>query len=52
MPFKFSSATYVVECDQLFRPASIVAANGMEDAVPDEGGEELFNEEDQKGAAD
>jgi hypothetical protein len=44
--------TYVVKQDQLVGPATVEVADGVENTVPDEGGEQLLNEESQKTTAD
>jgi hypothetical protein len=44
--------TYVVKQDQLVGPATIEVADGVENTVPDEGREQLLNEESQKTTAD
>ncbi len=41
-------SSYVVECDQLLGPASVVCADGMENAVADQSGEELLYKEHQQ----
>jgi hypothetical protein len=44
--------THVVKQDELVSPAAIEIADSVEDAVPDQGGEKLLNEESQKTTAD
>ena len=44
--------TYIVQHHQLLGPASIVAANGIENTISENSGEELFNEESQETTAD
>lgn len=46
------SETHVVKQDELVSPAAIEIADGVEDTVPDQGGEKLLNEESQKTTAD
>ena len=48
----YSSGTHVVKEDKLVGPAAIEIANSVENAVPDQGGEKLLNEESQKTTAD
>lgn len=43
---------YIVQDDQLIAPASIIAADRMENAVPDDFGQHLLNEEGQQATAD
>lgn len=47
-----SSNTHVVKKNQLVRPATVEVADGVEDAVPDNGGKKLLNEERQKATTD
>lgn len=44
--------THVVKKDELVSPAAIEIADSVENAVPDEGGEKLLNEESQQTTAD
>lgn len=44
--------THVVKKNQLVGPATVEVANGVEDAVPDNGGKKLLNEERQKTSTD
>ena len=44
--------TYVVDDDQGLRPASVLIADGVEDALADHRGQQLLNEEGQEDAAD
>jgi len=43
---------YVVENDQGARPAAIAVADGIEDSLAHDGGEQLLNEEGQQDSAD
>ena len=47
-----SRETYIVENDQLVSPATIVAANGVEDTIAHDFWEKLLNEEREKATAD
>ena len=44
--------TYVIECDQLFCPASVVTAYSVENTTSDQGGQQLFDEKNQQSSAD
>ena len=44
--------TYIVQHDQFLGPTAIVVANGIENTVSNNSGEELLNEEGQKTTAD
>lgn len=44
--------TYVVENDHGLSPTTVVVADGEEDALADNSGQDLLNEESQEGAAD
>jgi len=48
----FSSQTHVVKQDELVGPAAIEITNSVENAIPDQGGEKLLNEESQETTAD
>lgn len=47
-----SLETHVVKQNELVSPATVQVANRVEDAVPDQGGQKLLNEESQKTTAD
>ena len=44
--------SYIVQNDQFVSPASIIMADGMEDAASSKSGKELLNEESEKATGD